>query len=167
MKVYIVNILPSNIKQKLNKLDHLLEHELTKYEIVSEEFGIQIIEKNKLYRIEPRFDTEYEVIKNYKNCDLLVDKTKYTHIPIISQLPVKYVLTKITQFEYKTNKKSKLKLVVECIKEPINFKNITSHLDKYEQFVPINFYLVLDEVILDMQNIFLQEEINRFLSHLN
>ena len=160
--------MPTTIKQKLIKLDHLLEHELTKYEIVSEDFGTQIIEKGCMYRIEPRFDTEYEVIKNYKNHDILRDKTKYTHIPIISQLPVKYILTKITQFEYKTNKKSKLKFVVECVKEPINLKSISpSHFDKYEQFVPINFYLVLDEPMLDMQNIFLQEEINMFLSHLN
>jgi hypothetical protein len=92
---------------------------------------------------------------------LLVDKTKYIHIPIVSQIPVNYILTKMTCFEYvSSDKKNGLKLVVECLEETNEI------LDK--EIIPINFYFSFNSSSnsLDIDNNLLQE-INMFLLELN
>jgi hypothetical protein len=89
---------------------------------------------------------------------LLVDKTKYIHIPVISQFPVDYILTKMTCFEYVigSNKKNGLKLVVECLEE------CNELFDK--EMIPVNFYfssnsssnsLNIDDNLLEEINVFL------------
>jgi len=178
-KIYITNIFPSSLKNKLTNMKELLTNSFNKYEIASEDFGLHFIEKekgrekekgeDKMYRIEPNFDPKFQLIKNFGklNSDLLIDQTKYVCCPVVSQLPVNYVLTKLTILEYKTNKKAKLQLVIECLKEPITIGSYFSP-DKHigEELVPINFYFVYDGN-LDLTDRFFQEEINVFLSHLN
>jgi hypothetical protein len=83
-------------------------------------------------------------------------------------LPTKYILTKITQFVYKSNKSSKWSLIIDCIRET----NIEI-LEK--EWIPINFYFEYnysknEELITNLQNhdnLLFQEEINMFLTHLN
>ena len=187
MKIYIVNVLPEIIKNKLDNFSSLLVNKREKYEINSEEYGLHIVEhpfannnnnkeQPKIYKIESTFDTNYHLMKdcnfpnnhvNY-NVDLLFDLTKYVQVPVVSQLPTKYVLTKITQFVYKSNKKSKWSLIIECIRET----NIEI-LEK--EWIPINFYFEYnysknEELITNLQNhdnLLFQEEINMFLTHLN
>jgi hypothetical protein len=88
---------------------------------------------------------------------LLVDKTEYVHIPIVSQFPVDYILTKMICFEYRINKKSGLKMVIECLEESNEL------LEK--ALIPINFYF-LGSIINQTDDILL-EEINMFLLELN
>ena len=178
-KIYITNIFPSSLKHKLTNIKELLVNTFNKYEIASEDFGIHFIEKekgknkenidDKMYRIEPSFDPKFQLIKNFGklNSDLLIDYTKYVYCPVVSQLPNDYVLTKLTILEYKTSRKSKLKLVIECLNEPIKIGSYFSP-DKHigEELIPINFYFVYDDN-LDLTDRFFQEEINVFLSHLN
>ena len=88
---------------------------------------------------------------------------------VVSQLPVNYVLKRLTILEYQTSKKAKLKLVVECLNEPVMIGSYFSP-DKHmsEELVPIDFYFVYDDVVkLDLNDCFFQEEINMFLSYLN
>jgi hypothetical protein len=129
---------------------------------VSQEFGTHIIEKEKIYRIEPTFNMDMHLINDFNGFALLVDKTKYVHIPVISQLPVDYILTKMICFEYVTNsnasKKNSVKLVVECLEE------CNETLDK--EMVPVNFYFSLNSS-LDLVDNNLLEEINVFLLELN
>lgn len=191
MKIYIVNVLPEIIKNKLDNFSSLLISKREKYEINSEEYGIHIIEhscsftnnKNnneqlqpKIYKIESTFETSYHLMKdcnfpnnhvNY-NVDLLFDLTNYVKVPVVSQLPTKYILTKITQFEYKLNKKSKWSLIIDCIRE--------TNMELLEkEWVPINYYFEYnysknEELITNIQNpdnLLFQEEINMFLTHLN
>jgi hypothetical protein len=181
MKIYVTNINPSTIK--LEKLDKYLlnKNGHKKYELVSEEFGTHIIEQTcskkghqeqGIYRIEPTLNTDLHLINDFNGYNLLFDKTNYVHIPVISQLPANYILTKMICFEYhidkdiKNNgknetKASKLKLVIECLLEGSN-----ALLEN--KLVPINFYFVSSTVktsnIMD-DNLF--EEINRFLLELN
>jgi len=69
---------------------------------------------------------------------------------------------------YKSNKKSKWSLIIECIRET----NIEI-LEK--EWIPINFYFEYnysknEEFITNLQNpdnLLFQEEINMFLTHLN
>ena len=90
-------------------------------------------------------------------------------LPVLSQLPVNYILTKMTVYEYQVSKKSKLKLVVECLDEPLQ-QNVFFQKDKQTvvtNIVPFNFYFVYNETKLDLSDRFIKEEFNVFLSHLN
>jgi hypothetical protein len=161
MKIYVTNIPPSSIK--LDKLDKYIVNKdgYKKYELVSKEFGTHVIEIRKqneptMYRIEPTLTMDLHLI-NLQKASLLVDKTKYVHIPVVSQLPVNYVLTKMTCFEYKIG--SKIKMVVECLVENSNILS-----DK--ENTPINYYfdffdkknnLDIDDNLLEEINMFLLE----------
>lgn len=174
MKIYITNIFPSSLKNKLTNLKDLQSSTFQKLEIASEDFGIHFIEdgKNKnCYRCEPNFEPKLQLIKGFgpTQSDLLVDNTKYVYCPVVSQLPLNYILTKMTVLEYQTSKKSKLKLVIECLNEPVLIGSYFSP-DKHmgEELVPIDLYFVYDDVAkLDLNDRFFQEEFNMFLSHLN
>ena len=180
MKIYITTIFPSSIKNKLTNFKDINLESKTfhKYEMTSEDFGVHYIEKSAngkngdhIYRIEPSFEHKFQLIKNFgeQQVDLLLDSTKYIVCPVVSQLPVNYILTKLTILEYQTSRKSKLKLVIECLNEPVVIGAYFSP-DKHmgEEMVPINFYFEYDDSAkLDLNDRFFQEEINMFLSHLN
>lgn len=162
MKIYVTNILPSAIK--LAAIDkYILNKEGSKkYELSSEDFGTHIINYSKnnvenMYRIEPTLNMDLHLI-NYKDFSLLVDLTNYVHIPIVSQFPVNYVLTKMVCFEYCINKKSGLKLVVDCLEESNQL------LEK--EIIPINFYFTSSNFMINQSNDNLFEEINMFLLEL-
>lgn len=184
MKIYVTNINPSTIQ--LEKLDTYLlnKNGRKKYELLSEEFGMHIIEQpvskkgqeQLIYRIEPTLNTDNHLINNFNGYNLLFDKTNYVHIPVISQLPVNYVLTKMVCFDYKIdkdndknkeNRSSNLKLVIECLLEGSN-----ALLEN--KLVPINFYFVSSTSVAtnniadnNVPDNNLLEEINRFLLELN
>ena len=169
MKIYITNIPPSTIKLT-NIEKYLLNKEgFKKYELVSE-FGTHVIEQKQnkvnIYRIEPTINMDLHLINDFNGYNLLVDKTKYVHIPVVSQLPADYLITKMTCFEYAINKQlnsktnSGLKLIIECLIENDNML-----LEKEK--IPINFYFSHDKnnsIDIDEN---LLEEINMFLSDLN
>jgi hypothetical protein len=159
MKIYVTNIPPSTIKLAAIKKYSVSNEGYKKYELVSDDFGIHIIEKEKMYRIEPTLNMDLNLINNFNGFNLLVDKTKYVCIPVISQLPVDYILTKMTCFEYviNSNKKNGIKLVVECIEESNQL------FDK--EMIPINFYFSSNS--LDLVDDNLLKEINVFLLELN
>ena len=147
MRIYITNILISSIDTFLknnavnaaNAANAVNAVNVSKYELFSEEFGLHIIENGQqIYRVEPNFNLDLHLTKKYKGHDLLFDKTNYIHIPVISQLPVNYILTKLSCFEYIINTKSKLKFVIECISET------NSLFEKI--FVPINFYFYISYI---------------------
>jgi hypothetical protein len=160
MRIYIVNIPPQILKDKLNDFCSLFsEHKKKiKYEICSKEFGITIIEDNTIKHIESTFKTDYQLLKSYKNCDLLVDNTVYTVIPLVSQFPVNYINSRYIEYTFKTSNKSKLALIMECVEENINF-NL--------EVIPVNYYFEYDCEKFDLTDHFFEEEFNMFLSYLN
>jgi hypothetical protein len=113
MKIYITDIFPSSLKNKLTNLKEYLSNTISRYEMVSEECGIHIIEEDAIYRVEPNFKPDIHVINNSDlinnsiTNDLLIDNTNYKMIPVVSQLPFNYILTKMTIYEYQVSKKSK------------------------------------------------------------
>lgn len=160
MKIYIPNILPITLKNKLDKfLVNFADIQTKiKYEIISKEYGFIIIEEQNISHLEPSFKNEYELIKNYKNLDLLVDKNKIVNVPIISQFPVNYIHNRSLQLYFKISKKSNLTLVIECIEEPNNFE-----LSR----IPVDFYFEYDNENLDLKDPLFEEQFNMFLSYLN
>ena len=65
MKIYITNIPPSTIKLAAIDKYRLSKDDYKKYELVSEEFGTHIIEKEKIYRIEPTLNMDIHLINNF------------------------------------------------------------------------------------------------------
>ena len=173
MKIYITDIFPSSLKNKLTNLKEYLSNTISRYEMVSEECGIHIIEEDAIYRVEPNFKPDIHVINGTDSItnDLLIDNTNYKMIPVVSQLPFNYILTKMTIYEYQVSKKSKLKMVIECLNEPapvnIFFAKKNGSANTETMVIPINFYFVYDDVKIDLTDRFVKEEINVFLSHLN
>jgi hypothetical protein len=179
MKIYITDIFPSSLKNKLTNLREYLSNTISRYEMVSEESGIHIIEEDAIYRVEPNFKPDIHVINNSGpdpdsdsiTNDLLIDNTNYKMIPVVSQLPFNYILTKMTIYEYQVSKKSKMKLVIECLNEPmptnVFFAIKNGPVNTDTMVIPINFYFVYDEPKIDLTDRFVKEEINVFLSHLN
>lgn len=134
-------------------------------ELNSLDYGAHIIQKGKIYRYEPDLNPQYEIIRNFHSYDLLIDKSKPKLIDILSQMPIKYIMTKIRIYEYKFNKKSSLKLIIKCIKAPREIKTTCKNINCSEE--AIDFYFEYENENLDLTDIFFQDEINRFLSHLN
>lgn len=159
MKIYIVNITPQSLKNKINifKQDYEFSEKI-KYELNSIDYGLHIIQDNKIHLLESTFNTDYQLIKNYENVDLLIDKSNNKLIPVKSQMPVNYVISIINVFEFKVLKKSKLSLIVECLEETENF---------VKKLTPVNFYFNYNNDNLDLKDTFFQEEFNVFLSKLN
>jgi hypothetical protein len=91
---------------------------------------------------------------------LLVDKTIYTLIPLVSQFPVNYISSKYIELKFKINTKSKLALIVECFEE-------TNKLNYSLELIPVNYYFNYDCEKFDLKDIFFEEEFNMFLSNLN
>ncbi len=166
MKIYLCNIVPSILSSKLEvfkNINNICYKEYDKYELLSKTEGLFIIENNNIMRHVPSFETKYRMIKSYLSNDLLVDQTKQKFTQVISQLPVNYILTKLTVLEYKLNVKSELTFVIECLCET----NMGISL-----LVPINFYFIYNDtniISLDdlLNNTFFKEEFNVFLSHFN
>lgn len=169
MKIYIVNILPESLKNKIkNMMDSFEYNEKITYELHSRDFGLHILDDDKMYLKESTFKTDYELIKDYTisdgliKYDLLIDKQERKNIPVISQLPVNYIITKFHRFEFflkKNNKKSNLSLIIECLEEVENFER---------KLIPVNFYLDYESELtkLDINDPFFQDEFNVFLSML-
>jgi hypothetical protein len=160
MKIYIINLLPQSIKNKWNKLINSLGYPEEKiiFEIFSKEFGKYIIEEEQIYHLETTFINSYETVRYYNNLDLLVDKTDYKYIPVVSQLPTKYISKRLINLTFKLSKKSKLSLIIECLEETVDFE---------KQLVPIHFYFDYNDDKLDLKDPFFQEDFNMFLSQLN
>ena len=64
---------------------------------------------------------------------MLIDNTDYKMIPVTSQLPVNYILTKMTIYEYQIDKRSNLKMIVECLNEPVS-QNVFFSQNKQESW---------------------------------
>jgi hypothetical protein len=161
MKIYIPTISLSNIKKNLYKFDDFHKEIMNIYEINSLDYGLHILNDSGLYRLEPNFDDNIKLIKNFNNHDILLDMTKDKLIPVLSQMPTKYILTKIQNIEYKANHKTKLKLIIKYIDNKPD--NLATSPDK----VPVDFYFIYNNENFDLLDIFLQEELNMFLSLLN
>ena len=75
MRIYISTIIPSSLKNKLTNLEQFITKSFTRNELVSEDYGIHIIENNNIYRIEPNFNPDIHIIKKFLNSELLIDNT--------------------------------------------------------------------------------------------
>ena len=152
LQIYLSNIPISTIK--MNTLSQFLHKKFENSICYSEENGIFIEEKGSIHYIEPSFDEKYEQIDYLKNI-MIVQHSTLNKIKVLSQMPLNYILHKRTVNEYKISEKSMLKLVVISINE------------NYDEYKILDFYFECAKNDFNIDNIFFQEELNRFLSVLN
>lgn len=160
IKIYLHKISPNQIN--IDKLHKQFPHKkrMRYSEFHSLDFGVQIVENDEIFRIEPSFKEHYTLIKDYNGFDLIVDENIYTKIPVVSQLPHECIMTNKIALEFKQGPKSNISWRVECIQEKC--KETFN-----ERIVPVDFYFVCKKEDFDIQNSFFQNELNVFLSALN
>lgn len=155
MKIYLINKIPNNFINKTN-----LQFKSQKYnELYSMNDGQYIVNATNCWRIEPSFDAKYEIIENYNGINLLIDSTNIKKINVLSQLPTEYVCNKITEYSYFTGSKASLKLIIKYLDQPNDLKP--------NDLKPNDLYLEYNGEKFDLDNVFLKEELNMFLSLLN
>lgn len=164
MKIYITNLLVTNIAKNITRLSEYILDVNGKeiIELHSLDYGLHIIEKDKVFRHEPDFNPHYEAVRDFYGYDLLINKSKCKLLHVVSQMPTNYIMTKMKIYEYKRDKKSQLKLVVRCIQPKTQVKALITNSEE-----PIDFYFEYDSHSIDLTDKFFQEEFNMFLSELN
>jgi len=185
-KIYIKDYNLNLLKQKLYNLDKYFRNKETVIEVFSSE-GFFNIDNNKLYKL-TTIDKPKNICK-FENYNLLFDNS-YFEKENVSQIPIDHIILNTTKFYYEyqeyvknTNKEnvksssnksnnnineSFLILVIEGIYENKIQNDIKDNKnynkDKYCDFIPINFYFLINE---SFDNILIKNDLNGFLSMLN
>lgn len=154
MKIYIDNLNINLLKDIQNLLESYLITSEYYIQIYTNE-GIYKIEKNNIYSLEP-LDKDIEIYKNYyNNFTLIVDSSYFKKTYVSSIYGNTHLSLNIKKNIYKLNKTSKIQLVIE---------NNDNKL--FDNFVPFDIYFESNENI-DINELFIKQEINEFLSVLN
>jgi len=162
MKIFVKNY---DIKS-LHKFMKLLD----KY-YISSEINIQLYSKEGIFTVDNNnflkmntIDKEIVVVKNYyKSFTLLIDHSINTY-ENSNQLPVEHMAFTLKKCCFATNNKSKIKLIIEGNNDIANSTNMS--FSKEYNMVPSNFYFDISDEI-DINNDFVKQELNVFLSLLN
>ena len=180
MKIYVNSYQPIDILDKIKKIDTQFSNYSKYIEIISSE-GIYKIENNNLFKLHT-VDYPVHCLKHfYKNVVLFIDKSYYKTENIYSQIPPDHEIRDVTCLYYQIcdpkmlphkiknkNNDYHIQFVVEgTYKEiEINVKTNSNNVNnKYNYFVPHDFYFVVNENF-DFDNSFCKEYLNEFLSQL-
>ena len=141
-------------------------------EIYSTE-GIFYIDNNATYKLLYHDKSIIKLQNYYKHLELAIDKSTITR-ELTYQLPPKHLANPIKTFIFKKDTQSKIKLIVignNCNINSTNNNNINTpfidkKLNKDLQVIISDFYMDVPDDI-DLNNIFIKEEISEFLLMLN
>jgi hypothetical protein len=154
MKIYINNFNLNILDEMQKLLTKFLIETKTYIELYTNE-SIYHIDNNHIYNLEPK-DGEIKVYNNYiKNITLIYDTSYFEKKTENSILGTLHVNRNITKSIYKINSKSKLSLVIEMENDSDNPKP-----------KPNDVYFELNQNY-DINEAFIYQEINEFLSVLN
>lgn len=155
MKIFIKNYSLSKLTNKISLLNQYLIDTKTKLEITTND-GQYYIDNLKVCKIIVN-DKDTILYENYyNNLDLLVD---YSNEVIIetNQIP-NYNIEIISKYYYfALNKTTKLKFVIQTYNDDI---------EELNKIKPLDFYFEIEEDV-EINSIFIKDEINVFLSLLN
>lgn len=161
MKIYIEKLPITNLIKIVPSLKKYLVNTKQQLEIISNE-GLFYIDDSKAYKITIR-DKDVIAHKNYyNNFSLIVDYSYKTTIET-NQIPNHNIETLHKYYYFALNKNSKLQFVIQSYSNNVeDFNNI----DDFNNIKICDFYFEIKEDI-EINNIFLKDEINVFLSLLN
>jgi hypothetical protein len=170
MKVYILNYDLNKISIVVPELLHLWTMNMTEgIELYSTE-GIFYIDNNATYKLLYHDKSIIKLQNYYKQLNLAIDKSTITR-ELTHQLPPKHLANPIKTFIFKKDAQSKIKLIVIGSKSFNHIHNsnipfMDKNLNKELQVIISDFYIDVPDDI-DLNNIFIKEEISEFLSTLN
>jgi len=141
-KIYIANYDPSNLTNKLDKLKPLLKKQVVVKHLYCDD-GMYTIENNKLYMLEPSFNSNVEE-KKVNNYTFIIDSTPVNKIEVQSQLPLSYIIRETTLNIYGS-------------------KDTTLNVVTIHNKV-VDFYFLCKEQKVDFSNQFFKEDLNEFLA---
>jgi hypothetical protein len=174
MKIYVLNYDLNKISTVVTELLKLTMTMSEGIEIYSTE-GIFYIDNNTTYKLLYNHESIIKLQNYYKELDLAIDKSVIIK-EITCQLPPKHLANPIKTFVFKKYPQSNIKFII------IGHKNINSNntnhnnnintpfmdknFNKDLQIIISDFYMDIPDDI-DLNNIFIKEEISEFLSMLN
>jgi hypothetical protein len=175
MKVYVLNYDLNKISTVIPELLKLTLTVSEGIEIYSTE-GIFYIDNNITYKLLYNHESIIKLQNYYEQFDLAIDKSVITR-DITCQIPPKHLANPIKKFVFKKDPQSKIKFVIvgsssnNTINNTINNNNMnTPFMDKKNnkdlQVIISDFYMDISDDI-DLNNMFIKEEISEFLSMLN
>lgn len=162
MKIYIDDYEPSNLSDKLIKLEKYLFNSCDYVEIYSDD-GIFYIDELGIYKIIVIKDECIKYTSAFSNLKFLLDKTRF-YKENVTSIPLNHINNKIYKHEYKIDIKSKIKLIIEGIIHYHNDTNLLINNNKLNLFIPLNFYFELSDKDIDLNEIFNNNDLNVFLS---
>ena len=116
MKIYILHLKPATLN--LATIEKYFTQKTTSTLLFSPD-GLYQITNNLLYKLIPHDEIveEYSIIDNTVNTDntiaLIFDKSYYSKIKEISQIPFQHVVYTYENFEYKLYTGSKISLIIQ------------------------------------------------------
>ena len=169
-KIYIQDLNLKDVVRKLSVLDEYYKSQSIETKIYSNNEGVFSITNKGIYELK-QIDKPLKYYKDYytntntnKTFSLILDESYYEKIQVISQLPNDYLFIKTTIFEFYSN--PKVKFIVEGNMEStdIQVPSNKNPISRYANFTITDFYFQTSE---DIDNYFIKEELNVFLSTLN
>ena len=183
MKVYVLNYDLNKISTVIPELLKLTLTVSEGIEIYSTE-GIFYIDNNITYKLLYNHESIIKLQNYYEQFDLAIDKSVITR-DITCQIPQKHLANPIKKFVFKKDPKSKIKFVIvgsssnniknntnnNTNNNTINNNNMNTPFmekknNKELQVIISDFYMDISDDI-DLNNMFIKEEISEFLSMLN
>lgn len=160
MKIFVQHYSLLDLNKKIKLLQKYLVETKNILEIYADS-GQYHIDNSSVYKLIID-DKEIKYYNNYyNNLNLLADSSQIIKT-IVNQLPTKVTAMHSKYIYFALHKTSKIKLVIQYIDNLDNFNN----LDNLDNLMPIDFYFEINDDI-DINNIFIKDELNVFLSLLN
>ena len=150
MKIFVKDYNLFNIKNIIHLLDKYLVNKTNYYDVFSSD-GHFNIDNNNIYKID-HVDKCSRIYEKYTNDVSIIVDNSITNKKEVNQIPVDSIAIPVKNLYYSLDKKSKIKLLIQMSNE-----SDESILD---------FYFEINEDV-DVNNIFIKNELNVFLSVLN
>ena len=150
MKIFVKDYNLFNIKNIIHLLDKYLVNKTNYYDVFSSQ-GHFHIATNNIYKID-HIDKSCKIYEKYANNFSIILDNSITHKKEVHQIPEDSIVIPVKNLHYAIDKRSKINLLIQMSSE-------------FDETI-LDFYFEINEDI-DVNNIFIKNELNVFLSLLN
>ena len=142
MKIFIDDYKPIKLLHNLNNIDKYFINTENRIEVYSD-YGIYYINNNSFKEVEIN---DVPCNNNIKllNFNLILDKSKIT-LKNVNHLPNNHISNSIISMKYSINTYSKIFMFIEGQTSNVSVNNKENIQNKYDHFIPNNFYFEFDE----------------------
>ena len=157
MKIFLDNYKPISLLPLLSSLEKYFNSRENYIEVLGDT-GQYLINKDDIFKIDNIIDVPITYLK-LPNYTLILDKSTFS-LKEVYHIPNNHIYNDVTKMKYCIKKHNNcIYLVIEGNKIEEENKN------KYQHFIPYNFYFELDEKHTSLENC--KDDLFEFLSMLN